>query len=355
MEKYLSASKFTSKHFHLLFRMPVFVFASWAGRVSSPAAFMSFCPCLFVGSVQLILEQHSGRAFPRGGPEATLTPSSGGQEKRVSGEVREAYCQKKVNTRHGAKEAWERHSSSLLMGTKRNREEESTDAALGEGGALSSLVRAGVHNAKEPDKQTGFVGDRHAGNEKGIRSLRRDRTRNCRKIFLGASKDEDVDTDRILPKGNSVRMLLVERLCYFWGPRWIKLAVGALASFRGRRCDVGLREHVQMLYVIEGGTHLRAHNGQVFTYTDGSWNTYEGMISEGTMARRSTYLLRLDGLLRAMAARSGIKREEKALIDSISRVLTTPGGPGGSSTERALHYFEELRIEFGEPKGAGTT
>ena len=159
------------------------------------------------------------------------------------------------------------------MGTKRNREEKSTDAALGEGGALPSLVPAGVHNAKEPDKRTGFVGDRHAGSEKGIRSLLRDCTRNCRKIFLGASKDEEVDTDRILPKVNAVRKLLEERFGFFWDPRWIKLAVGALVAFRDRRCDVGLREHVQMLYVIEGGTHLRAHNGQVYTYTDGSWNT----------------------------------------------------------------------------------
>ena len=164
-----------------------------------------------------------------------------------------------------------------------------------------------------------------------------------------------MDTDRILPKVNSVRRLIDARFGAFWDPRWIKLAVGALVCFRDRRCDVGLREHVQMLYVIEGGTHLRAHNGQVYTYTDGSWNTYEGLISEGTMARCSTYPLRLEGLFRAVAARSEIKREEEALVDSIAWVLTAHSGPGGSYPERALHYFEELSIEFGESKGAGAT
>ena len=42
-------------------------------------------------------------------------------------------------------------------------------------------------------------------------------------------------------------------------------------------------------------------------------------------------------------------------MDSIAWVLGTHSGPGGSSPERALLYFEELSIEFGDSKGAGTT
>ena len=241
------------------------------------------------------------------------------------------------------------------MGTKRNREVEGTYLTEDGTGAALHAVHPESSETQKDSKQADRECSIHAGSENGIRQLLRSCNRQCGQIFAGALRDTEEDVDRIIPKVTLVRRLVEERFGALWGPRLVKLAVGALVCFRDRRCDVGLREHVQMLYVIEGGTHLRAHNGQVFTYTDGSWNTYEGLISEGAMARCSTYLIQLEGLFRAVAARSEIKREEEKLIDSIAWVLSTHSGPGGSSPERALQYFEELSIEFGDSKGAGTT
>ena len=240
------------------------------------------------------------------------------------------------------------------MGTKRNREEE-TASVIGATDTFP-LMREGSCEIEGGSTQR-VEGERkrNMGSEKEIRRILRDCSTHCNQLLSGTCKDESQDLDRIVPKVTSLRKLLAERFGDLWHPTWVHLAVGALVCFRDRQCDVGLREHVQMLYVIEGGTHLRAHNGQVFTYTDGSWNVYDGLISEGTMARCRTYLLQLEGLFRAIAARSEIKREEEDLIDAIAWVLTTRSGPGGSTPERPLHYFEELSIEFGDSRGAGAS
>ena len=236
------------------------------------------------------------------------------------------------------------------MGTKRARAEEDTSTIRGVTGTFQLPPNvSSVDGEKDNSRKT------DTGSDQEIRGILREFSARCDQVFAGTHEDASEDVDRIIPKVASVRKLVEGRFGHFWGEDWMNLAVGALVCFRDRQCDVGLRERVQMLYVIDGGTHLRAHNGQVFTYADGSWNAYEGLISEGTMARCSTYLLRLEGLFRTIAARSEIKREEEDLIDAIASALTNHGGPGGSFPERALHYFEELSIEFGDSKGAGAT
>ena len=45
-----------------------------------------------------------------------------------------------------------------------------------------------------------------------------------------------------------------------------RLAVGALVFYRMRLCDISLREHVHILWVICGDISLRAHNGMAYHY-----------------------------------------------------------------------------------------
>ena len=187
------------------------------------------------------------------------------------------------------------------MGTKRNRAAENT--FVGETpGAFPQTQDAPRRYEEGISRRSVDTCNRNAGSEKEIRRTLRECGAQCTQLFSGTSKDESLDLDRIAPKVNSLRTLVEERFGDLWGPAWIHLAVGALACFRDRQCDVGLREHAQMLSVIGGGSRLRAHNGQVFTYTDGSWNVYDGLISEGAIARCRTFLLQLEGLFRAIAA-----------------------------------------------------
>ena len=241
------------------------------------------------------------------------------------------------------------------MGTKRTTAEEDTSTLRGATGAFQLPPNASSVNGEQADSQKTAPAGRDTSRDKEIRGILRELSTRCDPDFAGTYKDVSQDADRIIPKVASVQKLAEGRFGHFWGEAWMNLAVGALVCLRDRQCDVGLRERAQMLYVIDGGKRLRAHNGQVSTYADGSWNAYEGLISEGTMARCSTYLLRLEGLCRAIAARPEIKREEEHLIDAIASALAHHGGPGGSCPERPLHYFEELSIECEDSKGAGVT
>ena len=236
------------------------------------------------------------------------------------------------------------------MGTKRTTAEEDTSTLRGATGAFQLPPNASSVNGEQADSQKTAPAGRDTSRDKEIRGILRELSTRCDPDFAGTYKDVSQDADRIIPKVASVQKLAEGRFGHFWGEAWMNLAVGALVRFRDRQCDVGLRERDQMLYVIEGGTHLRAHNGQVFTNTDGSWNAYGGLISEGAIARCD-----LEGLFRAIAARSEIKREEEDLIDAIASALANHGGPGGSCPERPLHYFEELSIECEDSKGAGVT
>ena len=125
------------------------------------------------------------------------------------------------------------------MGTKRSREDEDANASMGATGVQPTIVHAVSPCTNGPENRRGSDDYRHTGSDIGIRSILRDCSQQCRQIFAGARKDEDMDTDRILPKVDSVRRLIDARFGAFWDPRWIKLAVGALVCFRGRRCDVG--------------------------------------------------------------------------------------------------------------------
>ena len=241
-----------------------------------------------------------------------------------------------------------------MLGAKRARVP--GDETADENRPASSVIPdRHAHDAGAAEQTDGSPVYSGEGSEKRIGRILREFSELGCSFFSGASKDEVKDADRIAPKVASIRAEIEEKFGHFWHPAWRHLVVGALVCFRDRQCDVGLREHVQMLHVIEGADNLRAHNGQVFTYTDGSWNLYDGVVSEGTMARCSTYLLRLEGLFRSVGARGEIKRDESALLDAISWVLARNSGHGGANPQGTLEHFEEVCLEQGESRGPGAT
>ena len=53
-----------------------------------------------------------------------------------------------------------------------------------------------------------------------------------------------------------------------WPKHLIRLAVGALTVYRMRLIDMFVREHVHLLWIIEGEDHLRVHNGICYFYNE---------------------------------------------------------------------------------------
>ena len=67
-----------------------------------------------------------------------------------------------------------------------------------------------------------------------------------------------------------------------------------------RALDLGTKEHVELLWIMEGQTYLRCHRGSAFMYHDGAFQIYRGMISESTLTRVKDMLWELEGLFRLM-------------------------------------------------------
>ncbi len=160
-------------------------------------------------------------------------------------------------------------------------------------------------------------------------------------------RDVGNDDDEIVHVLQRIRDL-VEKRCPSQSADLKHIAVGALAVFRLRLVDISLREEVMLLHLIEGGSRIRAHNGVCHFYSaDGSWSMYPGVIPQSTLARVKSYLLRLEGLFRAMD--TDTERSEEKLIDAVFATCQR----GGSTPAATLSKFEEIAIRcFGTGKGA---
>ena len=64
--------------------------------------------------------------------------------------------------------------------------------------------------------------------------------------------------------------------------------------------DLGTKEHVEILWIIEGQYYLRCHKGTAYMYHDGAFTAYRGMCTESTLSRVKDTLWELEGLFRLM-------------------------------------------------------
>ncbi len=88
-------------------------------------------------------------------------------------------------------------------------------------------------------------------------------------------------------------------------PEWcstrVRLASAALALYKLRLVDMFMREHVLLLWIIEGDEYLRVHNGVCYMYDEaGAFQAYKGVPPESTFERVKEFLLHLEGLFRTL-------------------------------------------------------
>ena len=82
----------------------------------------------------------------------------------------------------------------------------------------------------------------------------------------------------------------------------LRVVTGALAVYRLRLTDLHVRELVMLLWVVEGNTHLRCHDGNIYFYLDGAFRLHRGVPPQSTLARCKNFFLHLEGLFRLMGA-----------------------------------------------------
>jgi hypothetical protein len=112
---------------------------------------------------------------------------------------------------------------------------------------------------------------------------------------------------------------LVKELHPGWPHDFARLMVGALAVYRMRLIDMTVREHVLLLYIVEGDDYMRAHNGVVYFLNDyAAFQPYTGLPPESTFGRVKEFLLQLEGIFRLLPR--DLKRTDDELLAAANTI-----------------------------------
>ena len=113
-----------------------------------------------------------------------------------------------------------------------------------------------------------------------------------------------------------------------WPEQLIRLVAAASVLPHMRLSDAYLREHIHILWLMEGGRFLRVHNGQCFLYHDsGAFQVFRGSPPEQTVARVKEFILQLEGMFRLLP--SGVNRSMESIVQCVAKMEEdTEGGIG---------------------------
>ena len=102
-----------------------------------------------------------------------------------------------------------------------------------------------------------------------------------------------------------------------WPEQLVRLVAAACVLPTMRLSDAYLREHIFLLWLMEGNRFLRAHDGQCFLYNAcGAFQVFRGSPPEQTVARVKEFILQLEGLFRSLPLR--IPRNIDAIVQSVA-------------------------------------
>ena len=99
----------------------------------------------------------------------------------------------------------------------------------------------------------------------------------------------------------------------------VRLITGATAVYRMRLSDMHIREQVLLLWIVEGGDHMRCHSGNLYFYASGAFSLHRGIPPQGTLARCKRFLLNLEGMFRMLP--SNRLQNNSELLDSVLEIF----------------------------------
>ena len=99
----------------------------------------------------------------------------------------------------------------------------------------------------------------------------------------------------------------------------VRLAVGALSVYRLRLWDMHIREHVLLLWIVEGEEYMRCHSGNLYFYQHGAFAMHRGIPPQATLSRCKKYLLVLEGFFRLVT--SNRLDNDQQVMDEIEKLL----------------------------------
>ena len=112
-----------------------------------------------------------------------------------------------------------------------------------------------------------------------------------------------------------------------------------------------MREHVKFIYLVDGGTRLRAHDGALYNYHNGEgWPLFDGVPPQGMLKRIRDFGKQVECLLMSIPEQKEFPTKNELLAQLNALYATFHGNPNGhmeaflSTMLRKSHYA-------GAPKG----
>lgn len=205
----------------------------------------------------------------------------------------------------------------------------------------------------EADLEVGVISERYSARRRAMpgaatsaqdfRRLLDIATTDARENLRGVQKQVPTSTGSIIQTRRKLHQQVGARYPS-WPATFTRIGVAALAVYRMRLEDLWTRETALLIWVLEGETHLRVHNGVAFFYDEaGSYQVFKGVAPEGTLGRVKEILLWLEGFFRSMAPET--KPEDDAILDALNAILER-----GASAEVVLEQFMKRSLFQGPPR-----
>ena len=110
-----------------------------------------------------------------------------------------------------------------------------------------------------------------------------------------------------------------------WPEQLVRLVACACVLPHMRLCDAYLREHIYLIWLMEGGRYLRVHNGQCFLYHDcGAFQVFRGSPPEQTVARIKEFILQVEGFFRSI--QGAVDRTQESIVQMVEGMEADANG-----------------------------
>ena len=97
-------------------------------------------------------------------------------------------------------------------------------------------------------------------------------------------------------------------------------------TFKVKLASHNIRSHCCLLYIMSGDTQIRAHEDgsiRLFNPQLGTWDAFDGLLSETVIDGVDLYMNRLEGIFRSFDATC--KRSDEAVTDAVAKVFEEIG------------------------------
>jgi len=125
-----------------------------------------------------------------------------------------------------------------------------------------------------------------------------------------------------------------------------RLAVGALVFYRMRLCDISLREHIHILWVICGDRSLRAHNGQAYHYEATlGWRCVRTKLHDANAQRHQLRLCRSQARSVAMQFRTSRREQNLSMGFVLTHADKVLANLSGSIASVCVRGYSDVHVD----------